>query len=321
MGRTGSANTARAASRGHGAARTARSRVGARMRDYIVAARRRPSWVLMFMLARLLPARRLHRLLAPARPGETGGAGRTACAGIAPDAACERMQRDGIATGLSLSPESVADIIAFSRAMPCYGDSSPEAVIPPEELEMAAAGGRHIIADYRDAIVQCDSIRRLWDDPVLTGIAGGYLGTRPHLLRSRLWWSFVVPQADRAARAGFSQDFHFDLDDWLCCKFFFYLTATTEQDGPHQFIRGSHRRRPLSLQFSFFKQLDEARIRAAYAPEDVLTLTGPAGFGFAEDPYGIHRGAAPSRSPRLILEVEYGCSRQPVVGRFGMPEG
>ncbi|TCZ52926.1 phytanoyl-CoA dioxygenase family protein [Roseicella aquatilis] len=292
-----------------------------RVRDYLAIAREKPSWLPMFVLARFLLTRRIYRRLALARSGAAvTAAGDTAFPDIDLAAAKEQIRRDGIITGLTLPPATLAEILEFSRSTPCYGDSSTNAPILPAEFAAVAREGRYIIADYRDGIGDCAAIRQLWTDPVLTGMARHYLGTTPHLLRSRLWWSFVTPQAAPEARAGFSQEFHFDLDDWLCWKFFFYLTDTTEQDGAHQFVRDSHRRRPLSLQFSPFKGVSEAWTRATYPAEDIMTLTGPAGFGFGEDSYGIHRGTAPRRSPRLILEIEFGCSRQPVAGRYGAPE-
>ena len=39
------------------------------------------------------------------------------------------------------------------------------------------------------------------------------------------------------------------------------------------------------------KAMTDAEILSAYGPDAIETLTGPAGFGFGEDPFGFHTGA------------------------------
>lgn len=296
-----------------------RKRVSRRLGEYVAIAAKRPSWLLMFAFSRILVVRSLYRRI-------HGPATKSPCAqetffpGADVASATVALQRDGIAQGLCLPRSLVDEILAFSRTAPCFGDSNPGNVISGGQGDFAATPSEYIIADYRDGIGACPAIKRLWTDPTLVGIAGAYIGTTPHLLRSRLWWSLVDSGAGADERSDFSQAFHFDLDDWMCCKFFFYITETTERNGPHQYVRTSHRRRPLSLQLSLLKAQTEEKIRAIYGPENILTLTGRPGFGFVEDPFGIHRGTVPTTGARLILEVEYGCSaQQQVAGRYGVP--
>ncbi|WP_431272189.1 hypothetical protein [Dankookia sp. P2] len=52
----------------------------------------------------------------------------------------------------------------------------------------------------------------------------------------------------------------------------------------------------------------DAQILAAYGPEAVQTITGPAGFGFAEDPFGYHTGASVQEGARLCLEISFGIT-------------
>ena len=42
-------------------------------------------------------------------------------AGPSPQVVVAALNRDGICTGLQLSPETVAEILAFAEANPCYG--------------------------------------------------------------------------------------------------------------------------------------------------------------------------------------------------------
>jgi hypothetical protein len=42
-----------------------------------------------------------------------------------------------------------------------------------------------------------------------------------------------------------------------------------------------------------------------YGPDHLMTLCGRAGFGFATDPFGYHKGAPPVQRDRLILRVRF----------------
>ncbi len=100
-----------------------------------------------------------------------------------------RISADGIADGLRLSEDSVAQVISFAARAPCFGnaerhhllDRCPRGCLIPADA---------VVGDYLDGIADCDVIRRLWRDPRILAIAGASLGTRPLPLRSRLWWSF-----------------------------------------------------------------------------------------------------------------------------------
>ncbi len=112
-----------------------------------------------------------------------------------------------------------------------------------------------------------------------------------------------------------SQDcFHFDLDDWRAVKFFFYMTDVGRENGPHIYVRKSHRNRPMRDQLSPFKSRSSHYITSKYGRDNFVVMQGQAGTGFVEDPYGFHTGTAVTGASRLILEIEYGVSRTPVVG-------
>jgi hypothetical protein len=299
-------------------------RMSARFRNrlgrYLAIARNKPSWLFMFVFSRILVARTIRKFLYRTRY-TTHVVGNTAFTQVEAQSFINKMKRHGVAEGLMLSADIVKKIQDFSLTSPCYGNSDPTKVLYIKDEVLTQPVGEYIIADYQDGIANCPAIKQLWNDSILLSIARGYMGMEPHLLRSRLWWSFVVPGANTTERSDFSQAFHFDLDDWICCKFFFYITETTHLHGPHEYVTNSHRRRPLSMQLSAFKRQSETTVHRVYGRNSIRTLTGPAGFGFVEDPFGIHRGTQPTGQARLILEVEYGCTpRQAVAGRFGVLE-
>ena len=225
-----------------------------------------------------------------------------------------RITADGITDGLRLGEDSVAEVTSFAACAPCYGNAERSRL-----LDRGPCGGLipadAVVGDYLDGIADCDVIRLLWQDPRILAIAGASLGTRPLPLRSRLWWSFRADRATPEMRAVHSQDcFHFDIDDWRAIKFFFYMTDVGPENGPHIYVRKSHRNRPVRDQLSPFKSRSSDRITAKYGRDNLAVMQGPAGTAFVEDPYGFHTGTAVTGASRLILEIEYGVSRTPLVG-------
>ena len=121
-------------------------------------------------------------------------------------------------------------------------------------------------------------------------------------------------------RSVYAQDcFHFDLDDWRAVKFFFYLTNVGPENGPHMYVRKSHRNRSVLDQLSLFKSRSDRHVIAKYGRDNLVVIQGSAGTGFVEDPFGFHTGTSVRGAARLILEVEYGVSRIPLAGPYYMP--
>jgi hypothetical protein len=230
-----------------------------------------------------------------------------------------RVRGDGIAGGLRLSEKAVAEVKLFAANAQCYGNAERQ-----RPLKRSSSGclvpGDAAIGDYLDGIAGCKTIRRIWHDPTILAIADAYLGTRPLPLRSRLWWSFRADQATATMRSAYAQDcFHFDLDDWRAVKFFFYITDVGPENGPHMYVRKSHRNRSMLDQLSPFKSRSDRHVIKKYGRDNIALKQGPAGTGFVEDPFGFHTGTSVTGGWRLILEVEYGVSRIPLAGPYYMP--
>ena len=146
-------------------------------------------------------------------------------------------------------------------------------------------------------------------DPLLGEVAAHYLGAQARLITTRIWWSFPTRSATDADMRPASQDkYHFDLDDWRMLKFFFYLTSVDEGSGPHVYVRGSHERRTFRHRVTLLVGHSAEEVLRAYGAENAVTLTGPAGLGFVEDPFGFHMGTVAKSSPRLMMEVGFGVS-------------
>ena len=283
--------------------------------SYVADARESPRWLLMFILARFVPVRRLLRRLARPPGAHTADPPSALFPALAvekiADSVASVLDADGLWVGLRLPDATVDAIRNFALRTPCYGNFDRRYVFLPGEHEAAERryGVGLITGQYLDAVEQCEAIRALRADAALWRIAEAYLRSRPIAITTRLWWSF--PSDSGAARdyhmAG-QERFHFDLDDWRSVKFFFYLTDVDADCGPHVMLRGSHRFHTAAHQISPMVGKTEAEVVAAYGRANVATVCGPAGLGFAEDPFAFHMGRAPRTRPRLMAEVEFGVS-------------
>lgn len=148
-------------------------------------------------------------------------------------------------------------------------------------------------------------------------MAEGCLGPAARLIATRLWWSFPSHDASASDLALASLAYHYDLDDWAQLKVFFYLTPVGPSQGPHVYVLGSHRRRTIKEQLRPFVGRSDAALKAQYPPEAFTQLTGEAGEGFIEDPFGYHKGEILREGRRLILELSFGLNDLLAARRYG----
>jgi len=297
------------------------NRLRARLNDYMQIGRNNPVWIMMFIFGRFLIFRNFSRIFLPAYIGKRSKEDSTLFPDLRTELVVSSLRDEGIFAGINLTLDIVKRILSFAESNVCFANSDrTKPILVNRDGTFRGASGTVVIGDYHDQIFSCHAIERLCNDGALMRIAGMYLEAQPQLTRSRLWWSFNAPQASQQELNTAAQDaFHFDIDDWRCIKFFFYLTEVDERGGPHRFIRYSHRCRKLRHQFTLFKMQSVKSLEKVYPQSNFLTVIGPAGFGFAEDPFGFHTGTSVRAQPRLILEIEYGVTQLPVAGRYGFP--
>lgn len=153
-------------------------------------------------------------------------------------------------------------------------------------------------------LINSSVIQNLISSPKLIFFLQEYLGGLPILTNINMWLSVPVNMEPDYEAA---QEWHFDMDrpKWLKC--FIYLTDVLEENGPHQFIKGSHAPFgiPLGLRKLGYVRLDDALVRNFYTDNLFISFTGNAGTMIVEDTNGLHRGRAPIDGSRLILAVEF----------------
>jgi len=285
-------------------------RMVARLPTYMADIRENPAWLPMFLLARTVPARKVHWLTARRSNGAIENLP-TLFKGVNHADAVASLRRDGIFPNLSLPEAITREIASFAGATPCFGNFDRKIeFLASDHRAVEQQWGRPILSGHHfERALDCPAVRAVQRDPVLSEIARCYLGAQARLITTRTWWSFPT-RASEADRSLASLDkYHFDLDDWRMLKFFFYLVPVDGGTGPHVYVRGSHRRRALRHQLTLLVGHPAEDVLDVYGPQSPLTLTGEAGLGFVEDPFGFHMGTVPAHTPRLMMEVGFGVSK------------
>jgi hypothetical protein len=149
--------------------------------------------------------------------------------------------------------------------------------------------------------------QRIVADPLFVHLSRAYFGGQARLKELGLWWS----PGNRANRADSeaAQMFHFDYDAapvWL--KFFVYLNDVGAENGPHVFVRGSHRlgqEKSREIIGRGYERITDEEIEQTYGRDNVLEMTGQKGTVFAVDTMGFHKGKLPVSGHRLLAQLEF----------------
>ncbi|AFZ02568.1 hypothetical protein [Calothrix sp. PCC 6303] len=217
----------------------------------------------------------------------------------------ELLEEYGLFQGLKLPQTIVKEILDFSLSTNCYAGRKPSMGFHVWEREKAQLyyQTKILSAKYFNTASQCPAIKMLEQDPTLLKIAARYLKTTPLHIGNSLFWSFPT-DSDIYEQSKSAQVFHCDLDDYKFLKFFFYLTDVDLGCGPHVYILKSHKKKNFSSQILRGRATEKDLIDY-YGIENVVHICGSAGWGFAEDSFGNHKGSPPITKPRLILQVEF----------------
>ncbi|MBH8561033.1 phytanoyl-CoA dioxygenase family protein [Nostoc sp. CENA67] len=128
-------------------------------------------------------------------------------------------------------------------------------------------------------------------------------GAKPTISMIHIWWLLSGFDAHANSNERYFThpgEFHRDVDDWSEIKLFIYLTDVDEDSGPHAYIKKSHtwllppKTRDLDINNPDFPIKD-----------NLIKLTGEAGFAWLENSYVLHRSLVPKNKHRLIVAVTY----------------
>lgn len=218
------------------------------------------------------------------------------------------LNKSGLFVGISLSAQDLLALKRFTSAATFFGDKDYRyGFLISQKSEAEERHGRpfHLAECSQVQLRQCPVVARISQEPIFTEIAAQYFGVQPVCLGSRLFWTFANESEAYDNREA-NCYFHYDLDDYGCLRFFFYLTDVDQLSGPHICVRGSHRKKNLAhiLTRSHAGHTDEA-IESYYGAQDIISVNGKAGLGFIEDAMCFHKATRPLAKDRLILQVTF----------------
>jgi hypothetical protein len=219
----------------------------------------------------------------------------------------EKLRNDGFIVLERALPAAVCDrLTRFAMETPARlrrMDGEPdaarsEAFFDPER----PAGVRY---DYAaGALLANADVQALLADRSILALAQAYLNAPPVADVLNMWWhTNYSPHPDAQA----AQFFHFDMDRIKWLKVFFYLSDVGPENGPHSFVKGSHRTGaiPLSLLLRGYERLSDADVDANYPRDARMEFSAPRGTIIVEDTRGLHKGAHVRGDPRLILQLQF----------------
>src|SRR3989344_1706780 len=160
--------------------------------------------------------------------------------------------------------------------------------------------------DTNDVMNNVD-VQALVMDPILINVARDYFGSEPVFDGANMWWltSYLKEASSEAA-----QLYHFDMDRIKWLKIFIYLTDVSSSNGPHHYVRGTHKQgsKPAELLKRGYVRIPDSDLQKYYKKEDFIEACGQAGTIFAGDTKCWHKGSLVTEGHRLVLELQYASS-------------
>ena len=272
--------------------------------DYTI---KNPRWLLMFVLGRFNLVRALVRLFYRTADLDRYREEDSLFANLEVEQAVESLRQHGYYLGLKLPPKVLQEILDLAHGSKIQARNRPDLNFTYADREKTIKNNRgaFVQGTYPDARLQIPAIKKLENDPKLSKIAALYLNCEPVNIRTDLSWCFIAERSLYEKNGDAQIRFHYDLDDYHALKFFFFLTDVDSTGAPHVCIRGSHQKKKLIHQLSWLIGRSDKEMVDYYGAENLVTICGEAGFGFAEDTFCFHRGTPPTEKDRLMLQIEF----------------
>jgi hypothetical protein len=220
----------------------------------------------------------------------------------------KRLDRDGFFVFSELMPDDFCkQVETFAAGVDTVIESNRDLKEPLQPYDRSHPVSRTYKVREEDAVTN-SAVQRLLADPVFVALAESYLGTHPIIGGVNIWWSAVYGNAPGSDAA---QLFHFDFDAppaWL--KLFVYLTDVGPENGPHTYVRGSHKpglAQAREFRARGYERIEDDEVEARFGAPSLVEITGKRGTVFMADTRGFHKGKMPRQGDRLIIQLLY-CS-------------
>ncbi len=205
--------------------------------QYSVHGIKNPKWLAMFVLSRLQIIQSFVDFFSEP-PSNYSYQGSSNFEQINADNVIERLRNDGVYQDINLPQNLLQDIQDFSDQAIYLGNGDYKMSFSLSEKAKAEEkyGEKFRFGYHFNPSTYCSAVKSLERDPKLWEIAAKYLlVAKPVFAGSIMRWSFVtqvVANTDEQIKFG-QGAFHYDLEDYRCLKFMFYITEVDFFDGPH----------------------------------------------------------------------------------------
>jgi hypothetical protein len=235
------------------------------------------------------PRRRLSNFVARFLPPAA-----SAAMDLTPEAATLEAQ-GFVALDDIVTPVMVDEIRSRLEQQPVYAPYILNA--PLVSIDDPALPDSHTLVIPERGVVTCPHVLDIANHPQIIATVEGVFRCKPTIGYVSAWWS--VPTADGKPRE--AENFHRDLDDVNFIKLFVYLSDVEEENGPHEFIRGSH----VIPELHKIRRYTDDEVLATFGADRLVRFIGKAGTVFLENTYGLHRGQPVRSGKRLVLQIVY----------------
>ncbi len=149
-----------------------------------------------------------------------------------------------------------------------------------------------------------ENLKKISFSEPLIDVAKSYLNLKEDLsVVSQLFISFPSKGLSDKALMRNAQQFHADYIYKKFFKFFIYLSDVNDFNGPHIYVKKSHKKK--LLKHTIPGQFTDEEIVENYK-ENICTVTGEKGASFLVDTFGLHKALKPERDYRIALILTYG---------------
>lgn len=155
-------------------------------------------------------------------------------------------------------------------------------------------------------LIKLKSVQKIISNNLLINLASKCLDAEPILYNINCWYSFPSTKPDIMA----AQKWHFDMDRPKWVKLFFYLTDCDKDQGPHSFVKGTHKNSGIPSQIRNFgyKRINDEIILRFFDKNDIVDFTCSEGDLLFEDTRGLHKGTSLNIGKRLLFQIEFTSS-------------
>jgi hypothetical protein len=136
-----------------------------------------------------------------------------------------------------------------------------------------------------------ETYRQVWLDPFILGVVSHYLGMVPSLAEAYVRRNFPAPHRTM------NHYWHRDLNSMHLVKMFVFISDCEVENGPHEFIRKTHRRDDILNGKRYFSDAEVDALYPEGSAERTVSIV-KAGTVVLEDTHGLHRARLPSAGHR-----------------------